>query len=48
MSLLTVIESYFLFCSGLTHSNYKELNVLYEKYKNQGSSRILIEQHPYF
>ncbi|KAF8393896.1 hypothetical protein HHK36_020096 [Tetracentron sinense] len=21
---------------GLTHSNYKELNVLYEKYKNQG------------
>ncbi|XP_043687284.1 probable glutathione peroxidase 2 [Telopea speciosissima] len=21
---------------GLTHSNYKELNILYEKYKNQG------------
>lgn len=25
-------------CSGLTQSNYKELNVLYEKYKNQGLS----------
>ncbi|KAI5657958.1 hypothetical protein M9H77_26751 [Catharanthus roseus] len=24
------------FCSGLTQSNYKELNVLYEKYKDQG------------
>lgn len=22
--------------SGLTHSNYKELNILYEKYKDQG------------
>lgn len=24
-----------ILCSGLTQSNYKELNVLYEKYKNQ-------------
>ncbi|THG07348.1 hypothetical protein TEA_025853 [Camellia sinensis var. sinensis] len=24
------------FCSGLTQSNYKELNILYEKYKDQG------------
>lgn len=24
------------YCSGLTESNYKELNVLYEKYKDQG------------
>lgn len=28
------------FCSGLTHSNYKELNVLYEKYKSQGQFLI--------
>lgn len=25
-------------CSGLTKSNYQELNIVYEKYKNQGLS----------
>lgn len=30
-------------CSGLTQTNYKELNVLYEKYKSQGPSFILTE-----
>lgn len=30
-----------ILCSGLTQSNYKELNVLYEKYKNQGLYFIL-------
>ena len=26
----------FCHCSGLTHANYKEMNVLYEKYKDKG------------
>lgn len=31
-----------LISSGLTHSNYKELNILYEKYKDQGSLLISV------
>lgn len=37
-----------LFCSGLTHSNYKELNVLYEKYKDKGKKFILARQYHKF
>lgn len=36
--LLLFFSKSLLFCSGLTKSNYKELNVLYEKYKNQGQA----------
>lgn len=31
-----VVHSFYLFCSGLTNSNYKELNVLYDKYRERG------------
>lgn len=41
----TVTELYSSLCSGLTQSNYKELNALYEKYKNQGWSLVLAEKY---
>lgn len=31
-----MLYSLFIVDSGFTQSNYKELNILYEKYKDQG------------
>lgn len=43
-----VVHSFYLFCSGLTNSNYKELNVLYDKYREKGlffDYRVLMHNH---
>lgn len=45
VSFLYVHNKISSFCSGLTQSNYKELNVLYEKYKSQGCPLILVEKN---
>jgi glutathione peroxidase-family protein len=34
-------------CSGLTNSNYKELNVLYEKYREKGQSIFFLSESAY-
>lgn len=39
---ITLNSAVLLFYSGLTQSNYKELNILYEKYKDQGSRAIFV------
>jgi hypothetical protein len=43
-----VVHWFYLFCSGLTSSNYKELNVLYEKYREKClffDYRVLMQNH---
>ena len=40
--LFLIFTQFSLFCSGLTQSNYKELKVVYEKYKDKGTKLILM------
>ena len=40
--LFLIFTQFSLFCSGLTQSNYKELNVVYGKYKDKGTKLILM------